>query len=148
MLTIRRACAGDRYALLGLYRQLLPSDEPSPADAELDAVWQEILARPGVLVFVGESQGVVVATCTLVVVPNLTRGARPYSLIENVVVHSDHRRRGYGDALMRHAISSAWSAECYKVMLLTGRDQTHDFYEGVGLERGVKTGFVVYAQKP
>jgi GNAT superfamily N-acetyltransferase len=63
-------------------------------------------------------------------------------LIENVVVHADHRRRGLGKKMMRHAIDLAKRAGCYKVMLLTGKKRNHKFYESAGFKKGVKTGFV------
>jgi GNAT superfamily N-acetyltransferase len=77
-------------------------------------------------------------------VPNLTRGARPYGLIENVVTHPDWRGRGIGTAVLHHALNLAWDADCYKVMLLTGRtdEATLGFYERAGFAGGEKTGFV------
>jgi GNAT superfamily N-acetyltransferase len=80
----------------------------------------------------------------LIVIPNLTRGARPYGLIENVVTHPEYRKQGIGSNLLRYALRLAWEKQCYKVMLLTGRKQeeTLRFYESVGFQRGIKTGFV------
>lgn len=81
---------------------------------------------------------------TLIVVPNLTRKGAPYALIENVVTHADHRKRGYAGVLIRRAIDQAWSDGCYKVMLLTGSQDpaTLRFYENCGFLQN-KTGFQI-----
>ena len=94
--------------------------------------------------FVVEMEGRIVSTCTLAIIPNLTRSARPYGFIENVVTHPDVRRRGIGTKLLKHVLACAWKQNCYKVMLMTGRknDATLRFYKQAGFESGQKTGFV------
>jgi GNAT superfamily N-acetyltransferase len=89
-----------------------------------------------------------VSSCALVIVPNLTRGVRPYGLIENVVTHVDHRRAGLGRAVLAAAVEAAWVADCYKIMLATGsrREETLRFYGGAGFARGGKTYFEVRCQ--
>jgi GNAT superfamily N-acetyltransferase len=84
------------------------------------------------------------STCALTIVPNLTRSARSYGLIENVVTHPDYRKRGIGTQVLKHALAIAWRQKCYKVMLMTGSKQesTMRFYEGAGFVRGEKIGFV------
>ncbi|MCO6416502.1 GNAT family N-acetyltransferase [Siccirubricoccus sp. KC 17139] len=142
-LRIRAAGAADLPALLALYRHLHPAD-PAPPPAQTATAWQAMLAMPGLTIFLGERAGEAVASCTLVQVPNLTRGTRPYAFIENVVTHADHRRQGIGRAVLAAALAAAWAAGCYKVMLLTGsqRDSTFRFYEGAGFRRGEKTGLI------
>ncbi len=78
--------------------------------------------------------------------PNLSRGARPFGLVENVVTRRDRRNRGYATALLGHALAFAWTAGCYKVMLLTGREDpaVHRLYRKVGFLPGVKAGYVAY----
>jgi GNAT superfamily N-acetyltransferase len=136
----------ERGQLLELYRQLNPNDSALPEERRVADVWREILSDPKIRCLVAEADGRIVASCTLIVVPNLTRGARPYALIENVVTHEQYRSRGIGRKLLRHALSVAWEANCYKVMLLTGRkdEATLRFYSNSGFESGVKTGFVAY----
>jgi ribosomal protein S18 acetylase RimI-like enzyme len=55
-----------------------------------------------------------------------------------------HRRQGYAKAVLLEALEDAWAANCYKVMLLTGRkdDATFRFYESVGFNRNEKQAFV------
>jgi GNAT superfamily N-acetyltransferase len=134
-------------ALLDLYEHLHEEgDAPLPPHRQLEALWDEIVGNPMLHSFVGELAGKLVSCCTLAVIPILTRGARPYGLIENVVTHRDYRKRGFGTRVLQHALQIAWDHDCYKVMLLTSRkdEATLKFYERAGFERGVKTGFVAY----
>jgi GNAT superfamily N-acetyltransferase len=140
-LLIRTACPDDLPALLALYQHLIPGDaQPAPEAAR--GVLRQFLTYPGSQIFLGETEGQLVATCTLVVIPNLTRGGIPYALIENVVTHSDHRKLGHGQHLLRHASQAAWAAGCYKIMLLTGSTDpaTHAFYQSAGFTTS-KTGY-------
>jgi N-acetylglutamate synthase-like GNAT family acetyltransferase len=140
---IRAARAKDLPALLALYRQLNP-DDPVLLEAEAGARFAQILAHPGATIFVTCVNGVAVSSVSLVVIPNMTRGGKPYALIENVVTHADHRQRGHGRALIDTAVASAWDLGCYKVMLLTGSTEpaTLRFYANCGFSQN-KTGFQI-----
>ncbi len=134
----------EQNALLELYGHLHPSDDPLPSRSVLDSVWGDVRSTPGVHIVVAELDGTLVSSCALCVIPNLTRGCRPYGLIENVVTHGDFRRSGFGGLVVRRALEIAWSRNCYKVMLLTGwpDPSTDRFYEACGFVAGEKTGFV------
>ena len=140
---VRPACEADLGAVLDLYQQLSPQI-PVADGAQAPLIWRDLLARPGVTVLVADHDGQASATCTLVIVPNLTRGGRPYALVENVVTHGSLRGQGYGRAVLGAALSQAWDAGCYKAMLLSGRSESSGvpaFYERLGFRRGVKTGY-------
>jgi GNAT superfamily N-acetyltransferase len=143
-MTIRECQTGDLPRLLALYQHLHVKDAPLPEAPILECVWRELLNDPKIHLLVGEVDGMLACSCILVIVPNLSRGARPYGLIENVVTHSLYRRHGYGTAILQHALDIAWKLNCYKVMLLTGRQDENilRFYEGAGFKRGIKTGFI------
>jgi GNAT superfamily N-acetyltransferase len=130
-------------ALLELNRHLHVTDAPLPDAGTVQKVWRETLSDPKMHCLVGETDGKVVASCILMVVPNLTRGTRSYALIENVVTHADYRQKGVGSGLLKYAMHVAWDAGCYKVMLMTGRqrDEVFRFYEKAGFRRGGKTAF-------
>ena len=142
-MTIHEIADEELSALLRLYTRLHPEDEMLPLD-EAAPIWKALRQDPNHLHWGAYWNGSLVATCTLIVIPNLTRGGRPYGLIENVVTHPDYRRRGLGTAVLKRALQAAWERGCYKVMLLTGskNESTLRFYEKAGFERGVKTGFV------
>ena len=139
---VRSAKPTELADLLSLYRHLNP-DDPTPDTVRAQAVWSALMNSDFIKVIVAESAGVLASTCTLVTIPNLTRGVRPYGLIENVVTHPDHRRTGLGRAVLSFALDTAWKAGCYKIMLATGsrREETLHFYEGAGFGRGGKTFF-------
>jgi len=139
----REAVEADLEGMRVLNNHLQPADPVLPA-SELQAVWRRMLGNESMHCFVIELDGQLAATCTLVVVPNLTRSARPYGFIENVVTHRDYRRRGLGTAVLQAALDLAWSQGCYKVMLMTGSREagTHAFYAEAGFQAGEKTAYV------
>jgi GNAT superfamily N-acetyltransferase len=94
---------------------------------------------------VAASGGTVCGTVDVLIAPNLTHHARPWALVENVVVAASARRQGVGTALMERALELARSAGCYKVNLISGNERSgaHDFYRSLGFE-AVGQGFKVY----
>ncbi|WP_211262671.1 GNAT family N-acetyltransferase [Nitriliruptor alkaliphilus] len=133
----------DLDELLQLYTHLHRNDETLDPGTAQDR-WGEILGMPGHTVFGVRLDDELIGSCILQTVPNLTRGGRPYAVMENVVVRADHRARGVGTAMVRSALSEAWKAGCYKVMLLTGTDNRHTrhFYEHAGFDGTAKRGYV------
>jgi GNAT superfamily N-acetyltransferase len=139
----RVARAEDFDAVLELYRQLNP-DDPRVEDGSDAAAFEQILATPGLHLFVLELDGALVASTYLNVIPNLSRSASPYAVIENVVVDERLRGRGLGKQIMAATLESAWAAGCYKAMLMTGsrRPSTLAFYEACGFSPDAKSAFL------
>jgi GNAT superfamily N-acetyltransferase len=133
----------DLASLVELYQYLNPEDPPV-GEQTLAVVWDQFIHDPKITCIVVEDGGQLIASCTLVMVPNLTRSARPYGLIENVITHPDYRHQGIGKQMLQYALNLAWEQNAYKVMLLTGRndEKVFQFYENAGFQRGVKTGFI------
>lgn len=132
---------------MSLYRDHLNTANPDlPIDDHVLSHWRSILGDPRLNYFIAEVDGMFAATCNLTIIPNLTYNLRPYGLIENVVTHADYRRRGLGRLVMEAALSTAWEAGCYKVMLLSGvgRAEAHRFYESMGFHGDKKAGFIAY----
>jgi GNAT superfamily N-acetyltransferase len=144
---IRRIAPSELQSLLALYQHLHNEDEPLPEPSAVGAIWQELQSNPRYQYIGAYVAGKLVSSCTVTVVPNLTRGCQPYGLIENVVTHAEHRQRGYGKAVLAEALSLAWSQGCYKVMLMTGRkdEATFQFYESAGFDRHAKQAFTAKA---
>ncbi|MEJ2851895.1 MULTISPECIES: GNAT family N-acetyltransferase [unclassified Saccharothrix] len=131
---IRAATADDDpERLFDLLWTLAPEDD-RPEPGRLRSAWSAAMAQEGRRVLLVEVGGDLVGTIDTIVVPNLTRGARPFMLVENMVVDPGARRRGLGSALLDSAL--AWAAECgcYKVQLLSNarREEAHSFYEKHG----------------
>ncbi|GLZ78026.1 acetyltransferase [Actinorhabdospora filicis] len=143
MTLFREAGPGDFEHVLRLYRQLHPHDPVLP-DESYAEVFAQILASPGLRLFVLEADGAVVATTYLNVIPNLTRSASPYAVIENVVVEKTLRGTGLGRRIMAATLQAAWDAGCYKAMLQTGSrtPATHAFYRACGFSPDAKTAYL------
>jgi hypothetical protein len=83
-LAIRRAGRSDLAALLALYPHLDPNDR-LPSLEQAEQRFEQLGRYAGSGIFIGHVDGVLTSSCTLVVIPNLTRSGQPYGLIENVV---------------------------------------------------------------
>ncbi len=141
MATVRLATEADIPRILELYRELVITTShaeqvriPSPDD--FHRVFAEISASPGHELVVAQHGDDVIGTLVLVIVPNLSHGALPWALVENMVVDRRHQRGGVGRLLMDYALARARDAECYKIVLNSNkkRRDAHRFYLAVGFK--------------
>jgi GNAT superfamily N-acetyltransferase len=139
----REARFGDFDDVVRLYRQLHPND-PVLEDGSDATAFEQILRTDGLHLFVLEVDGAVVATTYLNLIPNMTRSASPYAVIENVVVDEAVRGTGLGKQVMAATLAVAWEAGCYKAMLMTGSKTpaTHAFYVACGFSPDEKTAYL------
>ncbi len=142
-MTVREIQANELDALLELYLHLHETEIPENTEY-LESTWQTITEDRNHHIFVAEENGRLVSSCVCVIVPNLTRGVRPYALVENVVTHKDYRNRGYATAVLQKAKQTAEESNCYKMMLLTGAkdEKTLRFYQKSGYNSSDKTAFI------
>jgi GNAT superfamily N-acetyltransferase len=132
--------------LLELYKFLNIGDVQAEYDS-LKKSWKEITGNPDKYIyFVIDDCEKFISTCNVTIIPNLTRGARSFAVIENVVTHPDFRRCGLGEIVMKEAIKYAKERNCYKIMLLSNakRKEAHLFYEKLGFNSTDKVGFSYY----
>lgn len=138
---IRKIQFDELEQLLALYKDFNPDDPVLDVDGGLRAHWQRIFDNPDIHYFVTEHNGVLSSSCMLVVVPNLTRNARPFGVLQNVVVDASLRGKGVGSQLLTHMLDFAWEQDCYQVLVQV-RPGTEAFYERVGFQSGSKSGMV------
>lgn len=138
-MTTRTLSMSDAGQTMTLYRHLV-GEQPLASKAAFAA----LLDHPGTSVWGAFLSDHLVAMATLHVLPNMTQGGRPYALIENVVTHAAHRGTGQGRRVMTAVIDAAWNADCYKIMLMTGRSaEARGFYEKLGFGADEKWGMTI-----
>ncbi|MCQ2515523.1 MAG: GNAT family N-acetyltransferase [Saccharofermentans sp.] len=140
---VREIYKTELHELLELYLNLHEDSVPEMTDA-LERAWDAIMSDDNHHLIVNVVDGKIVSSCVCVVIPNLTRGIRPYAFIENVVTHQDYRGHGYAKECLNYAKKIAEQANCYKMMLLTGSkaESTLKFYEAAGYNSSDKTAFI------
>ncbi|WP_040516800.1 GNAT family N-acetyltransferase [Gilvimarinus chinensis] len=141
---IRELTTTELNNLLDLYKHLHEEDEAIPCNGTLELTWEKIQSNPDYFCIGAFHHEQLIGSCCLIIVANLTRGCRPYAIIENVVIHRNFRRKGYGKAILQHDLSIAWDKNCYKIMLQTGRlnEEIFRFYERSGFDRNATQAFV------
>ena len=142
-MVIYKAKPDDLKGLLKIYTQFHDNHMPE-IDTKILSLWQEILNDKNHYVLVGKTDDMIVSSCILLIVPNLTHGQRPYALIENVITDESCRNKGYATAILNYAKQIAMENNCYKIMLMTGRkkESTLNFYRKAGYNSEDKTAFV------
>src|SRR5687768_2246554 len=148
-MVVRRASMGDLDALLRLYEQLSPGDSGTDRTTSAAAL-EAILSASNVTLLVAD-EGQVTGTVTLVIVPNLTHGAKPWAQVENMVAGATVRGSGIGRQLIDECLRLAREAGCYKVQLQSGNQRrspendAHGFYEHLGFAAS-SVGFRYYIE--
>jgi N-acetylglutamate synthase-like GNAT family acetyltransferase len=140
---IREALICDVNDLQELYLKHLINN--SPLEPQINEEWSKLIEKfsndEDYHLIVGVVDGKIVCSVTLIVIRNLTHNLRPYSVMENVVTHSDYRCKGYASSLIEYASNIAGIKNCYKIMLMTGskRESTLNFYKQNGFSINDKT---------
>lgn len=140
---IRIAESADAGDLLELYDQLLPQER---LDVNKVKDFLENRKRDSCYrIYVAVAQHQVRATCTLIIIPNLTHAGHSYGIIENVVTLDLFRGNGYGQFLLRNVINHAKEIGCHKVMVQTRRKEPYvlEFYKKCGFSDELSTGFMI-----
>jgi GNAT superfamily N-acetyltransferase len=143
ILVIRKAKEEELPKLLEVYTFL--HDNPFPMiDSRIEKIWSRIMSDEKQHILLGHVNDVLVSSCVINIIENLTHEQRPYAVIENVVTHPAYRKRGYASQLLSAAKSIAVNNNCYKIMLMTGskKKSTHTFYRQAGYNSNDKKAFV------
>ena len=140
---VREVYDSELNDVLELYLHLHEISVPEMTE-HLKFVWEQIIHDMNHHLIVKITEGKIVSSCVCVIIPNLTRGVRPYAFVENVVTHEAYRGKGYATECLNYATQLAKQADCYKMMLLTGSKDpgTLRFYEQAGYNSSDKTAFI------
>ncbi len=119
-------------------------DEPIPDQKILKNTWKDIIESKNFAVLGVFDNGILMSSCSIAIVPNLTRGCRPYALIENIATHRQNRRKGYGRVNLEFAAAYAKEKGCYKAMFMTGHlnENIEKFCQAIGFIAGVKKAYI------
>lgn len=144
---VREIQQNELNQLLQLYTHLHETTVPEESE-HLKQTWQTIMQDSNHHIIVKIVDGQIVSSCVCVIIPNLTRGVRPYAFIENVVTHKDYRGKGYAKECLNFAKGIAMQMNCYKMMLLTGakEEATLNFYKNAGYNSTDKTAFIQWLE--
>jgi GNAT superfamily N-acetyltransferase len=141
MTEIRLAKESDLPRILELYHELSmittkAEQHLSTSGDDYRRVFAEISGNPRRELLVAEYEGEVVGTVALFIIPNLSHGATPYALVENLVVNHKYRRKGIGKKLMEYTIVRARQEGCHRIELCSskGRKEAHRLYRSVGFK--------------
>lgn len=134
--TFRGAREDDLEALQRLYRELIPDE--SPGIEEMRTTLREINSRPDMgMVVVGCMGDEIVATCQIVIYPNLVRTPRVKAQVDSVVVDSAWRGHGIGKQMMHWCLQELASRNCSRVIVATAysREVAHKLYSRLGFKQ-------------
>ena len=123
---IRPCTSHDRSGVIALWERVFPDDPPHNAPAK---VFDTKLATHDDMLFVATEEVSVIGTAMAGY-----DGHRGW--LYTVAVSPEHRRRGIGTALVRHAVDTLRAAGCIKVNLQIRATNTavRGFYESLGFE--------------
>lgn len=139
---IRELHESDLESLLKLYIQLDEKNE-NLSLIKSKEIWKQINLNKNIIYIGAIEKETIISTCYLVIIQNLSVGGRSIGFIENVVTHSDYRKKGIGRKVINKAIDLCKKNNCYKVILQSGikREDAHKFYRKIGFNDKTKKAF-------
>ncbi|MFT3951876.1 MAG: GNAT family N-acetyltransferase [Oscillospiraceae bacterium] len=136
-MTIEKLKADDIPALLALYGEF----EGFALNLEKSIANYQAMERDDRYLLLAAKDGErVVGTVLGIICPTLAIEARPFLVVEDVIVAQTHRRTGIGKALMDALDVFAQENDClYAILVSSGfRKGAHKFYESIGYTEDVR----------
>jgi len=129
--------------ILELYKQLIPEEIPIDIKTA-NEIWEKI-ENSGIKYFIAIENGIIISSCYLVIIPNLTRNGKSIGFIENVITDEKYRKKGLGKKVIEMAIEYGKQNNCYKIILQSSykRKENHIFYEKCGFDGDLKRAFEI-----
>jgi GNAT superfamily N-acetyltransferase len=140
-LEIHRATQEDAATLAWLMSEMDAPDagaEGSAPDAErMRQILAEMAASPSFRAYIARIDGQPVGSFSLLVFSSPTHGGKAQAVLDAVVIKSDRRGEGIGQAMVAHANTLAMTAGCYKISLSSNmkRLAAHHVYEKLGFRQ-------------
>lgn len=105
-----------------------------PLDPAYTAAFDAMSKQGGNELIVAEAAGQVVGCLQFLILPGISHRGMRRGQIEGVRVAADHRGRGVGEALIRHAVDRSRAAGCGMLQFTSSLSRTdaHRFYERLG----------------
>ncbi|KRE92122.1 hypothetical protein ASG89_33720 [Paenibacillus sp. Soil766] len=105
-----------------------------------------IKSDPNNFLLVFKECGEILGTVTLNICIQALHGTRPYGIVENIIVHENHRSKSIGQQLLQYVEDYCRSIHCHRIMLLSNstRERAHQFFEREGYDGSVSKGFKKY----
>lgn len=135
---IREAREEDAEQLSLLLREIDGEEFLSPEEIKEKQKVMQNYSFCKVLVAVEEGRDdAIIGTFTLYILDNLVHRGTPFAVVESVITHPDHRRKGVGRSMILKAMEIAAERGCYKLVLSSDikREGAHTFYDRLGFVR-------------
>jgi len=137
-ITFREARARDLSAIVAMLADDdLGRGRESPDDLEhYSLVFGRIEGDVNNSIVVADEDGAAIGCFQITFITGLARRGAMRALIEGVRTHKDHRGKGIGEAMFRHAIEMAKARGCALVQLTSDKARTraHEFYLRLGFK--------------
>jgi GNAT superfamily N-acetyltransferase len=137
-IVVREAIAEDAETIAALMAEM---DDVPAAEADASAIRHviaEMSAYPDHRVYLAlDLAGTPVGTFSLMIFCSPSHQGARQGMLDGVVVTRAQRGQGVGRAMLRHALTMAASAGCYKLALSSNlkRVDAHRFYEDIGFQQ-------------
>jgi GNAT superfamily N-acetyltransferase len=136
---IDEAGSRDLPAITALLAQLYPPGRQAITGQRVGAIHDQMARYPNYRVYVARlnTDGSIVGMYSLLIMDTFGRQGLPAAIVEDVVVATEHRRKGVGRAMMLEVLAQARAAGCYKISLSSNlnREEAHRFYESLGFRK-------------
>lgn len=130
MIIERLTSTHDHIQYLELLNQL--TNAPLVENTAFQERLMLITSNPNHHIFIMRTENTIFASITVLIEPKFIRNLAYVAHIEDVVILNEFRGKGYGRAIVEHAVNYAKEQGCYKVILDCGDDKVPFYY---------KTGF-------